>query len=130
MKTGPDLQETPDPAIEFYLPGRRVGNPGEDLQQGRFSSTIPADNTDDFTGVDIKRDIFEGIKRLLGASPGREPFARMEKGFSDRFAESFVFFFGATYLVGFAEVPDRDDWGIRGVGHDSGIELLFKGLYT
>jgi hypothetical protein len=34
MKTGPDLEETPNPAIEFYLPGGWVGKSGEDLEQG------------------------------------------------------------------------------------------------
>lgn len=59
-----------------------------------------------------------GIELLLDPGPGEKPLARMEKSIGDRFANSFVFFFWAAYPVSFAEVPDQDDWGVRGVGHE------------
>ncbi len=57
VKASADFQKAAHASIEVYLPRRRLGNTGKDLQQCAFACAIAPDNTDHFTGLNLKGDV-------------------------------------------------------------------------
>ena len=60
MKARPHLKQRGDSSPQPDGALGRLCDPAEDLEQGRFARTIPADEPDDLPPLDVKRDIPQG----------------------------------------------------------------------
>ena len=72
MKTRADFEKGPCSTIYCRLPCSGVGDSGEDLQEGRLPSTVVADNADDLSLLDVKRNVVERPDNVLTIVPFAE----------------------------------------------------------
>ena len=64
VEAGADLQQGGDPAADLHAPGSRLGDPREDLQQGRLPGSVAADDSHHFPARDLERDVVERPDRF------------------------------------------------------------------
>jgi hypothetical protein len=60
METRSHLKERPNPTKDLCFTLSWWRNPGENFEQRAFASAIPPNYTNNLSGVDIQRHIFEG----------------------------------------------------------------------
>ena len=66
MKSGPDLQQTADSAMDLDVPCRGFGDSRQDLQECAFAGTVAADDSRDFPGLDFDVESFQGPEIFVG----------------------------------------------------------------
>ena len=108
MEAGADLQEGTDPTAHDDLALGRVGDPGEDLEEGALAGAVPADDAEDFAAFDLEVNVLEGpegVLRLRGLPEGPQGVAH---GVRETLREPLV---GPVYadLVFLGEVLHFDD---------------------
>src|SRR5262245_42375536 len=88
MKTGANLEQAANAAVNVYLAGRRFGNAGKNFEQCRFACTFASDHSQGLTWRHFKADIFQrpnSVFFLISVSPKpAEPGAQRS---GDRIAE-------------------------------------------
>ena len=67
VKARAHFQQRTHPAVDISVAPRRLGNAAEDLEQGALPSPIVANDTDDFTTLDLKRDVLERPERFASS---------------------------------------------------------------
>ncbi len=60
MKAGSDFKETCDTALDLDPARARLGDPRQDFQQRRFSSTVAPNDADDVTAIEFEGKVFQG----------------------------------------------------------------------
>src|SRR5262249_22993087 len=66
-----DLEERADSAVNLRGAGRRIGDAGQDLEQGAVPGAVSADHADDLTPSDLEGDVLEGPERAPRLATGR-----------------------------------------------------------
>ena len=69
VKTRADLEQRRHPAAQFDAPCGRLGDPRENLEEGRLARAVAADDSDDLAALDFKRHVAQRPK-LLFLKPG------------------------------------------------------------
>ena len=69
MKPRADLEQRRHPAAQFDAPCGRLGDPRENLEEGRLARAVAADDSDDLAALDFKRHVAQRPK-LLFLKPG------------------------------------------------------------
>ncbi len=67
MKTGAHFEETANTAMDFSTANRGLRDAGENLQQGGFSSAVPADQAHDFALAQFERHVAQRPEIPLAA---------------------------------------------------------------
>src|SRR5258708_11659324 len=57
MEAGPNFKQTGNAASQAHPSFTGIRDPAQDLQQGRFSCTVPADDADHISPLNLKRHI-------------------------------------------------------------------------
>ena len=60
MKSGAHFEQGGQAPIDGYTSGGGVHDPAEDLQQGGFPGTVPADDTHPVPLSDLEREVLQG----------------------------------------------------------------------
>src|ERR1700688_4454403 len=68
MKPGSDLKQASDPTLNPDSAYGRLCDAAKDFQQSGFTGTVPTDNANDVSLVNLKRNIFHGPKIFVGVS--------------------------------------------------------------
>ena len=108
MKTGPDLKEGADPAPHDDLALGRIGDPGEDLEEGALAGAVPSDDAENLAALDLEVDVLEGPEGLLRSSEATQGSDRVPHSVRETLREPLV---GPVhpYLVFLGEVLHLDD---------------------
>ena len=111
MKARSDLEQAGNTPGDLEATGGGVGDSREDLEEGRFPSAVPPNDSHDFTGSDLEIDIAQGPERL-GGSPLPRQGAESSPGAAEEpreaFAEGPVGGLPGAKLVAFAEAGDAN----------------------
>ena len=80
METGADFEEAGDAAFDFDVARGGFGDAAEDFEEGAFAGAVAADDADDFAGLDIEGEIFEGPEFFAGGFFWRARFFQERMG--------------------------------------------------
>ena len=121
MKAGADFQQRGDAAAQDGAAGCRLGNAGEDLEQGGLAGAVGSDDAHNFAGRDGEGNVPEspedfGSRRGRGRGPAGEAFPTArdfvpQRGCSDR-----------AQPIALGEILDFDD----GPAHAGGIASVLR----
>src|SRR5581483_441500 len=76
-----DLEQRRDAAVDVGVALRRLGDPGEELEQRRLAGAVPADDRDRIAFLDLERQLVDGPDGALFLTP--QPAARHRNGSFD-----------------------------------------------
>jgi hypothetical protein len=71
MKSGSNFEQASYSAFDPDAPFGWFGNAAQNLQERAFSCAISPDNPDDLASLDLKRNVSQSPKLLLGHAPGK-----------------------------------------------------------
>jgi len=124
VEAGADLQEGTDPAPHDDLALGRVGNAGEDLEEGALAGAVPADDAEHLTALDLEVDILEGPEGVLRCPEVLKGSDGVPDAGSDTFREGFVGFIHPD-LVLLGEVLHLNNWFVFICCHLDQIREVF-----
>ena len=108
VEARPDLEQAADPAADLGAPGRRRGDPGEDLQQRRLPGAVAADDAQHLALRYLEGDVLErpdlGCRTVVLAA--RKASRRMHHGLAQRAVRRLVL--AEAVLLGEGVDLDRD----------------------
>src|SRR5664280_1644350 len=110
VEAGAHLEQASDAPVQLDAPLGRLGDAGQDLEQGGFTGAVAADHADDLARRDLERDVLERPDRLLGAPAATEG---SRHGVGNAFAQRLVPHPLAD-AVALAEAADADRRGAQG----------------
>src|SRR5215467_979336 len=64
MKTGAHLKHARDAPAQHGTPASRLGNPPENLEQGRFAGSVPSDDAEHLAPLDLEAHVAQRPKFL------------------------------------------------------------------